>query len=81
MKSVKKLLLVFAALFCHLTANAYEFVVDGIYYTITSSDEHTVGVSFHPTKKYKGDIVIPTQVTNEGITYAVTSITAKAFRE
>ncbi len=79
MKSVKKLLLVFAALFCHLTASAYEFVVNGIYYTITSVDENTAGVSFHPSKKYKGDVVIPAQVTYDGKTYTVTSITARAF--
>ncbi len=81
MKSVKQLLFVFAALFCHLTANAYEFVSDGIYYTITSYDDHTVGVSFHPTKKYTGDVVIPEQVTYDGEIYSVTSITAGAFRQ
>ena len=70
-----------------LSANAHDFEVDGIYYTITSSEDKTVAVSYqdnindgyNPSYDYTGDIVIPKQVTYNDIEYSVTSIGYAAF--
>ncbi|MBO7120090.1 MAG: leucine-rich repeat protein [Bacteroidaceae bacterium] len=62
------------------------FVVDGIKYKMTAEDKVSV---IYPTEEkpgssnpnpYTGDIVIPAQVTYEGVTYNVTSIGNYAFR-
>ena len=63
-----------------------EFVVDGIKYKMTAEDK--VSVIYLNDEKpgssnpnlYTGDIVIPDQVTYEGVTYNVTSIGNYAFR-
>ena len=59
------------------TASAHDFEVNGIYYnkegttvTVTSGDN-----------KYSGDIVIPSSVTYQEITYSVTQIDYHAFEE
>ena len=70
-----------------LSANAHDFEVDGIYYTITSSEDKTVAVSYqdnindgyNPSYDYTGDIVIPKQVTYNDLEYSVTSIGYAAF--
>ena len=83
MKVIKQLLLAIVLLLSSTAVNAQDFKVDGIYYDFTS--ETTVGVSFDANSlfgggnKYKGDIVIPSQVTYEGKTYDVTSIISRAF--
>ena len=56
---------------------AYDFSVGGICYNITS--HNTVGVDENG-QKYKGRIVIPSQVTINGDTYKVTKIHAFAFQ-
>ena len=61
-----------------VTASAQDFVVDGIYYNILSEDDRTVEVIKRPDK-YKGDIVIPAEVTYDGSTYSVTTIGDGAF--
>ena len=60
------------------TASAKDFEVDGIYYNILSEDDRTVEVTKGPDK-YKGDIVIPAEVTYDGSTYSVTTIGENAF--
>lgn len=84
MKAIKQLSLLAIALLLSGTAvNAADFKVNGIYYDFTS--ETTVGVSFDPYSisgggdKYKGDVVIPSQVAYEGKTYDVTSIVGRSF--
>ena len=57
---------------------AEDFVVDGIYYNILSSDDKTVEVT---TGNYSGDVTIPATVTYEGSEYRVTSIGKDAFYE
>lgn len=62
----------------------YDFEVDGIYYKILSDSILEVGVScerwdtdglyFYPCTVYSGNLVIPSEVTYNGISYAVTSI-------
>ena len=61
-------------------AHAYDFKVDGIYYNITSTTDHTVMVTCKNTSynSYSGDVTIPETVTYDG-TYAITSIGNLAF--
>ena len=56
--------------------NAYDFKSDGIYYNI--GDNNTVSVT-SGDKKYEGDIVIPSKVTYNSVSYNVTSIGDDAF--
>ena len=47
----RQLVVATIALLCSVTASAYDFTVDGIYYNVTSEDDLTVEVTF---KKYRG---------------------------
>ncbi len=64
--------------------SAHDFVVDGIYYKITSEPNLTVAVSAK-TKDYatyrNASINIPESVIHEGKTYKVTSIASSAFQD
>ena len=67
-------------------AKAYDFTVDGIYYTITSSTDRTVAVQYNTSpnpnqrrNKYSGDVVIPSTVIYNETVYTVTSISAYEF--
>ena len=53
--------------------NAYDFEVDGIFYTITSLSDHTTQVASGDTK-YSGDIVIPDHITYKGTEFLVNKI-------
>ena len=57
----------------------WDFIEDGIFYNITGPGE--VGVTRCSDKVifYGGDVVIPSTVTHDGVTYAVTSIEGAAF--
>ena len=69
-------ILLLLALLMPTTAMAYDFEVGGIYYDINGS-EATVAQS--PGYNYQGNIVIPSSVTYNGTTRAVTAIGDKAF--
>ena len=69
--------LIAVALLAALPANAYDFMVKGIAYNITSNG--TVEVTHRGSYKYSGDIIIPSSVTYEGTTYSVTTIGEDAF--
>ena len=64
-----------------------DFVVGGISYNITSTEEKTVEVTYSSCTEYaidfdsgcSGNIVIPSSVTYGGTTYTVTAIGDKAF--
>jgi hypothetical protein len=63
-------------------ASSYNFKVDNIYYNIINSSEKTVEVTNDGSidaYTYEGDIVIPSTVTYNGITYTVTQIGHNAF--
>lgn len=67
-----------------MLANAYDFEVDGIYYTITSTEYYTVEVanaSIDESEEsaYHGDIVIPANVSYYNMTFSVTGIGNYAF--
>lgn len=67
-----------------LTAGAYDFESDGIYYKF-NSDSASVMVTYKGStatemKSYYGDVVIPSSVTNDDITYPVTMIGEGSFR-
>ena len=78
MKTIKQLLITIAVLLFSLTAKAYDFEVDGIYYDILSMEDLTVWVT-NGDNDYTGDIVIPSTVTYDGNEYSVTSIGGGAF--
>lgn len=66
-----------------ISAHAYDFVVDGIYYNIVNanSDDEHVEVTYQSfnNKDYSGNIVIPLQVLYSGKKYSVTGIGSCAF--
>ena len=83
----KHLLTLIALVALSSIAFAQKFESEGIYYNITSSTEpYTVEVTyknatipFNDSTTYAGDIIIPSSVTYEGNTYAVTAIGNDAF--
>lgn len=83
---MKKIFLLFAALCCIMVANAQQFEdANGIKYNVTSTENNTVEVISKVDQQhqqyYEGDIVIPATVTNNEVTYSVTSIGSDAFSE
>ena len=69
------------ALMLSLSANAYDFCVDGIYYITSNSSPYEVGVTYFTSAggSYFGEIVIPSSVTYKNVTYSVKSIGYEAF--
>ena len=84
MKQTRLWLTTIVVLLYSLTANAYNFDVDGIYYNFTYSDL-TVKVTYRGdspdaySDEYLGMVIIPSTVSYEGDTYRVTSIGYEAF--
>ena len=67
-------------LLCASVATAYDFKADGFIFNITDSINKTVEIAPRTRAiNYKGDIVIPENVTFEDVTYSVTSIGYNAF--
>ena len=61
-----------------LSASAYDFEVDGLGFTIVSTDNHTVSVS---ENKLSGEVYVPEKVEYKGVTYTVSTIENEAFSE
>ena len=78
-----KFFLSLAMVLCSISAFAYDFMVDSIAYNIVNETEVAVTSENSSSPRYSqlSVAVIPSTVTNEGITYTVTSIGANAFRE
>ena len=57
----------------------WDFEVDGIYYKIIGEGKVRVVEHYGEPFVYEGDIVIPNQVTHNGVTYHVVEIRAYAF--
>lgn len=83
MKTIKTWLFTIAVLLFSITANAHDFVVNGIYYNKTSNTEVSVtyrGSSYDSySNEYSGNVVIPSTVTYSGKEYSVESIGWYAF--
>ena len=80
---MKKLLSSALAIVMALSASAYDFMVDGLYYNY-NNDGTTVTVTYQHLSapnyfSLSGAITIPTTVTYNDITYSVTSIGYAAF--
>ncbi len=75
---LQTLMLFTVMLFTSITASAYDFYADGIYYNITSPENKTVEVT-EADNRYSGDIVIPSEVTYNEEKYSVTSVGGLAF--
>ena len=75
---MKKILFYFIILWSCISGMAYDFEVDGIYYTITSTSDLTVAVAAGDSK-YTGNIVIPSEVHYKTRTLVVKSIRPGAF--
>ncbi len=71
-----KLLLFFAVLFA-TTASAQTFSVGGVNYFVISTINNTVGVT--SSASYVGDLIVPSTVSNAGVSYTVVSILDSAF--
>ena len=87
MKKIRFTLAMMVVLLCTAKVSAHDFEVDGVFYNITDSTELTVEVTYEGElitsdvncSVYRGDIVIPTTVTQGETTYRVTSIGSSAF--
>ena len=66
-------------LFATMTAQAYDFEKDGIFYNVTSLEDLTVEVT-RSNSSYTGDIIIPETVEWSKRTFTVTAIGISAFR-
>jgi len=58
-----------------------KFVVDGIYYTVTSGNNVIVTYRDTGYDSYSGVVKVPATVTYRGVTYNVTGVGESAFRE
>lgn len=79
MKTFKTWLTTIAVLLCSGTVSAYDFEVDGIYYSVNTGEGNTVRVVQKSSGVYMGDIVIPGSVSYDSETYLVTKIARDAF--
>ena len=82
MKTLKNFATIVAMLLCCITANAYSFEVDGIYYNYYGSNSVEVTYKDYNNgncNSYSGDVVIPETVTYNDVEYKVTSIGNCAF--
>ncbi|MBO7067828.1 MAG: leucine-rich repeat domain-containing protein [Bacteroidaceae bacterium] len=64
------------ALLGSLNMQAFDFEVDGIYYTVTGKDSVSVVAG---TNLYGGSVTIPATVKNDTLEYKVAAIDSKAF--
>ncbi|MBR7012772.1 MAG: leucine-rich repeat protein [Muribaculaceae bacterium] len=78
--NIKLFVLMTALLLGVQMATAYDFEEAGIYYNV-NDDGTTLTVTKDTESPYFGDVVIPDEVTHDGITYSVTAIADLAFYE
>ena len=74
--NMKKLFLLLTLLLCFHTVGAYAVVVDGINYSLNTTDK-TASVT---SGTYSGKVVIPETVTVDGVVYSVTSLGEMCFQ-
>lgn len=78
--NIKKLFVTVMVLLCCVSANAYDFEVDGIYYNIISAADLTVIVT-EGENEYTGKVIIPSNVVYKSKVLTVTSIGTSAFSD
>lgn len=78
-KIIRKMLMLTVLLSVSVSSYAYDFEVDGIYYTIESLDDLTCRVT-SGDNKYSGNIVIPSVVKYSNMKFTVDEIEGEAFR-
>ena len=71
-KHLTQFALLLLVLLLPISAAAYEFTVDGIYYSRYQASSGTQVMVVKGDVPYSGDIVIPSEVTYEDQTYPVT---------
>ncbi len=82
---MKRLFLLFLSALLCTAVSAHDFMVDDIFYNITSSSKLTVSVTYKGSSsseysyEYYGSVVIPEKVTYNSKEYSVTSIEDYAF--
>lgn len=82
---IKQIMLTVQIAFVSLSASAYDFMVDGIYYNVVSAGDLTCEVSFNGTGPYtgtgtySGNVVIPSTVAYDGRQLTVIRIGDYAF--
>ena len=81
MKTLKNMLLTIVMLLCCIAVSAQRFEVDGIYYSILSTEDKTIKVSGHNNETCQDCVSIPETIENNGVVYTVTSIGDEAFLE
>jgi hypothetical protein len=77
---LKSMMMVLMAL-SSLSVYAYDVQIDGIYYDLDKEAKTAEVTNNGGGNSYSGDIIIPTSVKNDGITYEVTSIGPQAFSQ
>ncbi len=80
-RTILKSVVTVFAVWCSLTAYAYDVCVDGIFYNLDINNK-TAEVTYEAADGvscYKGDIVIPESFLFGGVTFSVTSIGKNAF--
>ena len=75
---MKRFYIFSALLLSASTLAAHDFEEDGIYYDI-NSDGMSVTVTKNTSRKYSGDVIIPTTVSHDGQSYIITGISSTAF--
>ena len=68
-----KLQVLVVCLLFSISATAYDFIVDGMYFNVLSQDDLTCEITFGG-QKYEGDIIIPEHVMFDGKTFTVIGI-------
>ncbi len=72
--------LIFAVMFAGQALARTSFEVNGLKYTITDAEKHEVSVEIiSDDNKPQGNLIIPAEVENDGVKYAVTDIGYRAF--
>lgn len=77
---MKRIITLFFAAMLAGQAWAEDFIIDNLKYTVTDAEKHEVSVGIISfDNPPEGDLVIPAEVENEGVIYAVVSIGWSAF--
>lgn len=74
---MKKIFTLFFAILCFTNASAFDFMVNGIFYSYDSEKKNAIVAE--GDDPYSGNITIPKSVTVQGKTLPVTQIGEKAF--